>query len=77
LQEAFSVLRDERTIFERWKTIIDKYEVKGKSTHDARLVAAMQWHQLTHILTFNVADFKRYSGIEILEPAAVGNPETT
>src|SRR5215831_19481774 len=49
LQEVFVVLRDERTIFERWKAIVDQYEVKGKSTHDARLVAAMQWHTLTHI----------------------------
>jgi hypothetical protein len=28
----------------------------------------MQRHALTHILTFNVADFKRYAGIGLIEP---------
>lgn len=39
--------------------------MKGKNAHDARLVAAMVRHGLTHILTFNAQDFSRYRGITI------------
>jgi predicted nucleic acid-binding protein len=45
--------------------------VKGKNAHDARLVAAMVRHGLTHILTFNAQDFSRYRGITIMTPGAL------
>jgi len=41
--------------------------VVGKAAHDARLVAAMNRHALSHLLTFNVSDFKRYPAIQILD----------
>ena len=47
--------------------------VLGKGAHDARLVAAMERHGLARILTFNVDDFKRYPGIEVLPPAEIAN----
>lgn len=40
----------------------------GVNVHDARLVAAMLSHKLTHILTFNAKDFRRYSEIEVVTP---------
>ena len=35
---------------------------------DARLVALMNLYSIDSILTFNVADFKRYSNITALHP---------
>lgn len=71
----FPLLRDERRVYESWETIVLSYSVQGKPSHDARLVAAMHRHGLTHILTFNGADFKRYPGIDVLDPAGVvGHP---
>jgi hypothetical protein len=49
-------------------------QVTGKSGHDARLVAAMVVHGLTHLLTFNTSHFARYSGITVLDPAAFAVP---
>jgi predicted nucleic acid-binding protein len=43
--------------------------VSGKTTHDARLVAAMIANRITHILTFNADDFARYAGIKVVHPA--------
>jgi hypothetical protein len=43
----------------------------GKPAHDARLVAAMERHGLTHLLTFNLVDFQRYAGLELLDPHQV------
>jgi predicted nucleic acid-binding protein len=68
---VFSVLRDERGILEPWRTIAAAHNVQGKQAHDVRLVAAMQRHALTHLLTFNVADFQRYAGVELLDPQSV------
>jgi hypothetical protein len=48
-----------------------QHQVLGKTAHDARIVAAMQRHQLSHILTFNVEDFRRYPAIQVLNPHAV------
>jgi predicted nucleic acid-binding protein len=65
----FRLLRDERAIYNAWRELVAKHGVLGKSAHDARLVAAMQRHGVTHLMTINSADFKRYPGIELLDPA--------
>ena len=57
LQLLFALLPDDRLIFEHWKRIVSTYDVKGKVAHDARLVAAMAFHEVTTLLTFNVGDF--------------------
>jgi hypothetical protein len=31
----------------------------------------MNRHGLTHLMTFNLADFRRYEGIELLDPHAI------
>jgi predicted nucleic acid-binding protein len=72
-KHIFSVLRDERGIFEPWQLIAATCRVQGKQVHDARLIAAMQRHGLSHLLTFNLADFARFSGIHVLDPEVVAN----
>src|SRR3990170_3934562 len=66
----FRLLRDERAIYEPWRELVSRYKVIGKQAHDTRLVAAMRRHNLIHLLTFNLADFARYPGIELLDPRA-------
>jgi predicted nucleic acid-binding protein len=72
LLSMFRLLRDERTIYERWQRMVAQYDVKGKQVYDARIVAALQRHHISHLLTFNAADFRRYSEINILEPHRTG-----
>ena len=43
----------------------------GRRVHDTRLVAVMKVHKVTHLLTFNTEDFKRYDGITIVDPKDV------
>lgn len=71
LQELFPLYRDERAIFDHWEELVTRHEVKGKNAHDARLVAAMLHHRLTHLLTFNNSDFKRFTEITVLTPSEV------
>ncbi len=70
IKAVFPPLRDERAILDPWESLVRKYEVRGKKTHDARLVAAMLRHGVTQLLTFNASDFKRFQEIEVLEPMA-------
>ena len=74
LVQSMRLFRDERAIFEPWQQLVIKYQVLGKNAHDARLVAAMQRHGLTQILTFNTGDFKRFHDIKVLDPRIVANP---
>jgi hypothetical protein len=68
---VFRLLLDERGVFRLWRDLVRQTGVIGKRAHDARLVAAMQRHDLTHILTFNVQHFTQFSTIQVLEPAVV------
>jgi predicted nucleic acid-binding protein len=62
-------LPDSDAVYPEWRRLVALHGVCGKTTHDARLVAAMVVHGVKHILTFNVDDFARYTGIEVLHPA--------
>ena len=65
----YTILYDSEEVFHEWKSLVLNYEVRGKPAHDARLVAAMNVHKLSHLLTFNGNDFRRYMGITIIDPA--------
>lgn len=67
----FTLLRDERGIFNHWYDTVSTFGVVGRNAHDARPVAAMFRHGLTHLLTLNVSDFTRYAGITAVSPEAV------
>ncbi len=74
LQAIFPLLPDNPAIFPEWQRLVVAHQASGKPAHDARLVAAMTVHGITHILTFNIQDFARYPGITALDPAAVAAP---
>ncbi|NJR52341.1 MAG: type II toxin-antitoxin system VapC family toxin [Leptolyngbyaceae cyanobacterium CSU_1_3] len=71
LKAFFRLLPDQPDIYPTWEALVVRYEVRGVNVHDARLVAAMQTHELTHILTFNVSDFRRYGEITAIAPSEV------
>ena len=59
---------DTAAIFDVWHSLVVSYGVSGVAAHDARLVAAMQVHGIANLLTFNAADFARYTHITVLHP---------
>jgi predicted nucleic acid-binding protein len=74
IRSLFVILPDAPSIFEEWERLVDVYEVKGKTSHDARLVAAMIVHGVTKILTFNDRDFSRYTEIGAINPTSLTTP---
>ena len=73
LELLFPLLLDSPEVYPQWRRLVVKYNVSGVQVHDARLVATMITHDVTHILTFNVTDFERYASERIvaIDPAAV------
>ena len=75
IERIFPVVSDSKDIYPEWKRLVRDFQVMGVQVHDARLVAAMKIHSITHILTFNVGDFERYraEGIEAVSPQDLVN----
>ena len=67
-QQTFTLLPDTPEIFFEWQRLVKAHSVSGRQAHDTRLVAAMLAHHVTHLLTFNDADFKRYTEITVVNP---------
>jgi predicted nucleic acid-binding protein len=71
LKNMFDLLPETPALYPIWEDLVIQHRVSGKPAHDARLVAAMRLHGLTAILTFDKTGFSRYSGVEVVDPAAV------
>ncbi|MEI2582738.1 type II toxin-antitoxin system VapC family toxin [Scytonema sp. PRP1] len=71
LKTIFPLLLDTEAIYQEWEKLVVAYKIRGVNVHDARLVAAMLLHGLTHILTFNISDFTRYTEITAVHPTAI------
>ena len=67
----FPLLDEKPDIFNHWLQLVSYYGVQGKQVHDLRLVAVMQAHGVSHLLTFNKIHFVRYSEIIALSPGEV------
>jgi predicted nucleic acid-binding protein len=71
IKQLFRLLDDTPAVYMEWEKLVLQYSVSGKNAHDTRIVAAMMVHHLSQLLTFNAADFQRFSGITVLTPAGV------
>jgi predicted nucleic acid-binding protein len=74
IEKLFRLIPDTPAIYDEWKRLIFAHKVSGKQVHDARIAAAMNVHGITHLLTFNKDDFKRFTGIVAVSPAELPMP---
>ena len=68
LLALFPLLDDTADVFTHWLQLVSTYRVIGRRVHDARLVAAMLTHGVTHLLTFNRDDFRQFAMITVVTP---------
>lgn len=73
LEMLFPLMSDLPDTYPVWRRLVVDYRVSGVQVHDARLVASMIVHGVTHILTFDTKDFTRYEseGIIPIDPVTV------
>jgi predicted nucleic acid-binding protein len=70
-KQTLTLLTDSADIFPAWERLVELHAVSGRQAHDARLVAAMLVHDVSHIPTFNTDDCKRFSEITVVNPENV------
>jgi predicted nucleic acid-binding protein len=68
MEAFFPLLLETPEIYLHWRNLMEKYEVSGRQVHDARLVAVMLAHNITHSLTMNPQHFRRFTEITVVEP---------
>ncbi|HEY6328840.1 MAG TPA: PIN domain-containing protein [Blastocatellia bacterium] len=64
----FEVANEDGLTTDRWLTLLDGIPSAGKQVHDANIVATMLTNNVHFILTHNVADFVRFSGLVTIIP---------
>lgn len=67
----FPLFEDTPEVFQKWLELVTNYNIKGKRTHDIRLLAVMSVHQIPYLLTFNPRDFIPLPHITIVQPKDV------
>jgi predicted nucleic acid-binding protein len=68
IEAGMIFLPDNDAVYREWRRIVVQHSVLGVQVHDARLAAAMYVHRVSHILTLNVSDFSRFSGLITVHP---------
>jgi predicted nucleic acid-binding protein len=62
---AFALLDETEAAANRLQDLVGQYKVRGKTVHDANLVAVMLTHGVRRLITFNRGDFERYAEITV------------
>ncbi|MGA9379097.1 MAG: type II toxin-antitoxin system VapC family toxin [Phormidium sp.] len=75
LLNRFPLLEESSQIFPHWLDLVTTNKIRGKRTHDARLIAVMLTNGITHLLTFNPTDFALNSSITVARPQELIIPE--
>ncbi len=71
LISQFTLIEETESILAQWLELVTRYQIKGKRTHDARLMAVAITSSLTHILTFNPKDFTLTTELIVVHPDEV------
>lgn len=71
IEAFFQILIENAASYAAWKALLIECRVSGVKAHDARIAAVMKSYGVPRIVTFNVADFTRYPGIEAVHPEKV------
>ena len=66
--ERFGLLEETPEIYFYWMRLIETFKVSGRQIFDLRLLAIMQRHRTTHLLTFNTKDLPPLEGIHVVHP---------
>jgi predicted nucleic acid-binding protein len=71
IEKRFRLVTESLATHQEWRRLVSDCSVSGVEVHDAMLVAVMKVNSITHLLTFNKDDFKRYPGIIAILPSEV------
>lgn len=62
-ENQFVVAEDQSLVTQQLYLLLDKIPCGGKQVHDANIVATMLAFGVPQLVTYNIADFKRFDGL--------------
>ena len=68
IERYCQLLTESLATHQEWRRLIMAHSVQGVLIHDTRTISVMNVHGITHLLTFDKDDFKRFPGITALYP---------
>ena len=68
IEESFHLLTETTDVYHEWRRLVVFFSVSGVKVYDTRLAALSIVLRVGAILTFNVTDFRRFSGFQLLHP---------
>lgn len=71
IERSVRVIPESVASYAEWKRLVVTHRVSGVQVHDTRLVALMMANGITHLLTLNGADFKRFPAVTAVAPQDV------
>lgn len=71
LRQLLTIVPETTATFALWAQLVEQHRVIGARVHDAHLVAIMQSHSISELLTLNADDFRRFSGIKVTLPTEI------
>jgi predicted nucleic acid-binding protein len=71
IERITSVLLEPRDTYSHWKAIVLTLRVQGVQVHDARIAALCSALNISKLLTWNSADFRRYSHLDAQTPGDI------
>ena len=71
MERRMTLLPEDGRVYRVWRRLLLDHEVRGVQVHDAHLAAVLEVHRVSHLLTYNATDFKRFSNIVAVHPQDV------
>lgn len=66
IAKTLNVADETARVTRNWIALLKQYDIGGKQIHDANIVATMQTHKISLLVTLNIADFKRFESLIML-----------
>jgi predicted nucleic acid-binding protein len=66
-----TLLPEDSRVYVVWRRLLRSPRVHGAQVHDAHLAAVLEAHDVTHLLTFNGSDFRRFTNLIPVHPQEV------
>jgi predicted nucleic acid-binding protein len=71
IEDEMTILPESLRVYTAWRRLLLSHNVLGVQVHDAHLAAVLEVHEVTHLLTFNGPDFKRFTNLISVHPQEV------
>ena len=71
MENSFELLPETFFSHRVWRRLVASHQIVGRQVYDTRLVSVMLASSITHLLTLDPADFRRFKEITVVTPQQI------